>query len=81
MTRRRDIEPLALTITEAAEALRMDPHLLRSWVKAGLVRTVTWNKTTFVPVVECHRLIESAMASDKPMPTEPQRPDPTKAAS
>ncbi|HVM07173.1 MAG TPA: hypothetical protein VM345_01820 [Acidimicrobiales bacterium] len=68
MTRRREVPTLAFTIREAAEALRLDDKTLRSWVNTGIVRTVTWNRTAFVPRVELDRIIDEGMAGTFPPP-------------
>lgn len=63
MTKRRDVPTLAYTITEAADAIRVDPATVRTWVKDGTVRSIRWTPTspTLIAAVELDALINRAM--------------------
>lgn len=57
--KRREIEPLLVTIAEAAPALRVGEKEVRSWVEAGVLPSVQWTPTSprLIPVVALERLV------------------------
>lgn len=46
MTKTREIEPLCLTVIEAARAIRRDEAEVRRWVNQGLIGHVRWTPTS-----------------------------------
>lgn len=51
-TRTRDIEPICLTVPEAARAIRKSENEVRMWVNQGLIGHVRWTPTShpLIPV-------------------------------
>ena len=58
----RHIEPLLLTVGEAAKALRLSENEVRIWVKDGRIPSVRWRPTAhpLIPVAALHELVEKA---------------------
>ena len=57
--RRRTLEPLLVTISEAAPALRVGDKEVRAWVDAGVLPSVQWTPTSprLIPVAALERLV------------------------
>lgn len=46
VTRTREFEPLCLTVTEAARAIRRDENEVRAWIRQGLLPHIRWTPTS-----------------------------------
>lgn len=58
----RHVEPLLLTVREAAEALRLGDNEVRQWVKDGRIPSVRWRPTAhpLIPLAALRELIDKA---------------------
>jgi excisionase family DNA binding protein len=59
------MEPLAVSVHEAARLLSVSPRSIRRWVKAGRVQAVRLSTRVLLPVTECERLAREGLAKER----------------
>ncbi len=57
-TKEGQLEPLAVSIDEAARLIGLSPHTIRAYERRGLIRATRIGTRVLIPIAELRRLIE-----------------------